>query len=207
MKSAAERTLQAVRNIAPCFGCPTRRAPEGRVRPQVAPLLRAAFRRAAHRNPVAGGTVEACGSIHAGRPRADRGGWNGRVGKCPVAVKSKSLSNRRPSRRTNPPTHKILTHRLVQEALNNAVRHSGTRNAEAAAEYSAKAVAVLRGIPELIFFAVSKESSLSDIPSPRSANTDCPLETRYRPPHLYRWVHNSADAAQRGNAHKVKRKT
>jgi signal transduction histidine kinase len=41
-----------------------------------------------------------------------------------------------------PDEHKIYIYRLVQEALNNAVRHSGARNAKVAVERLAKSIVV-----------------------------------------------------------------
>ena len=41
-----------------------------------------------------------------------------------------------------PDEHKIYIYRLVQEALNNAVRHSGARNAKVDVEHLAKSIVV-----------------------------------------------------------------
>jgi signal transduction histidine kinase len=53
-----------------------------------------------------------------------------------VSVESKNMPEDLPDE------YRICIYRLVQEALNNAVRHSGARNARVTVDHSAKAIAV-----------------------------------------------------------------
>ena len=100
MKSLAERTFQAVRNIAL--------------------LLRPSM-------------LDDLGLVAALE-------WQGREisrrSEIEVAVESDNVAEDLPDE------YRICIYRLVQEALNNAVRHSGAKNAKVTVEQSAKAVAV-----------------------------------------------------------------
>jgi signal transduction histidine kinase len=86
MKSVAERTFQAVRNIAPCFGHP-------------------------------------CWTTLDSLRRLESQGREVSL-RSEVAVESANVPENLPAE------YKICIHRVVQEALNNPVRHSGARNAK-----------------------------------------------------------------------------
>jgi signal transduction histidine kinase len=66
--------------------------------------------------------------------------WQGREvsrrSEIEVSVESKNMPEDLPDE------YRICIYRLVQEALNNAVRHSGARNARVTVDHSAKAIAV-----------------------------------------------------------------